>query len=319
MGSIAEILEYMEYGRQTLLKAIDGLSHREMTEVPLSYGWTVKDILAHVAGWDYRSLQILPLIVQDQAANVPGVDVELYNRQSIQAWQDKSLAEILAEIKATHRQILEFIANLDHKEIDRRHDRNGRVITIRSYVLNIMVEHERQHAAEISLWREGLDKDIEPEAVVAALQQCRTEFMQLLAQLDETAVLDRAAVGNWSISDMVGHIADWEQYMLKSARHITDEAQPRVVPLRETTAAWNEVMAAQRQKLSWAQNFQALLEVQEQVDALMATLTPADWVKRGPFPWHTDQGTLAALIAEITEHYEDHLPDLKRWLERTQA
>ena len=41
-------------------------------------------------------------------------------------------------------------------EIDKRHKRNGRTITIRSYVLDTKEEHERQHALEIEEWRKNL-------------------------------------------------------------------------------------------------------------------------------------------------------------------
>ena len=156
MSSIAEIVEYLDYGRTALLQTLEGLSEQEMTQVPIYNEWTIKDVLAHLIGWDKRVIHILPLIVADRAAEVAGVDVAAHNQQSVAAGRDKSVAELLAEIKQTHRQIIALIAAMDHTEIDRRHERNGRIITIRSYVIDIMVEHERRHAAEIELWRKQL-------------------------------------------------------------------------------------------------------------------------------------------------------------------
>lgn len=315
MGSIAEIVSELKYGRSILLESLEGLSKREMTEIPIYGDWTIKDVLAHIVGWDQRVLHTLPMILQDRASEVPGVEVEEYNQQSVAAWRDKSLAEVLAEIHTTHQQILDIITGIDHVEIDRRHERRGRIITIRSYVIDIMMEHERRHALEIEQWRKELEDAIDPSAIKADLLRRRAEFMTILDKFDEQDVLDKSAVGTWSISDLVGHIVDWEERMLKAAHHIHDPSQPAVPPAGESIADWNLIMAAKRADKSWPENYHGLRESQRAVDKFVITLKPGDWKLRGPYPWPEDQGTLAELIVNIAEHYEDHLPDITNWYE----
>ncbi|MBN1217533.1 MAG: DinB family protein [Anaerolineae bacterium] len=162
MSSIPEIISYLEFGRAELLNSIEGLSQRELTHIPIYEDWTVKDVLAHIIGWDQWILEILPLIRQNRADEIKGVNPDRFNRQTLAVWRDKPLSEVLTTIKTTHRQILDIIAGLDHVEIDMRHSRGKQTITIRSYVIDIMVEHERQHAEEIRQWREGLDRAIDP-------------------------------------------------------------------------------------------------------------------------------------------------------------
>ena len=158
MTSIPEIVEYVNFGRKSLLESIEGLSNTELTDVPFSGDWTIKDVLAHIIGWDYRIIGILPLIVAGRAEEMLRVDVEEQNRQAVAAFKDKSIAEVLAEIQETHRQVLNLLTEMDFTEIDRRHERQGRIITIRSYVIDTMIEHERHHAFEIEQWREGNDE-----------------------------------------------------------------------------------------------------------------------------------------------------------------
>jgi uncharacterized damage-inducible protein DinB len=313
METIAEVLFYVKYGRDDLLKAINGLSQREMTQLPVYGEWTVKEILAHIIGWDQRVIKILPMIVQNRANEIPGVEVESHNRQSVAAWRDRSIVEVLAEINSTHQQILDILSSIPFTEIDRRHERNGRIITIRSYVIDIMVDHERQHAAEIDLWRRGLELSIDPAAIVRTLKQSRANFMKVLDSFTETDVLDKRAVGVWSVSDLVGHVADWEQRMLDAAYHIYDPSRPLVPPLGEASADWNNILAERRAGKSWPENYRDLRETQTATDKLVETLNPGDWKLRGPYPWSDDQGTLAELATQITEHYLDHLPDLERW------
>jgi hypothetical protein len=155
MSSIPAIISYLEFGRSELLKSIEGLSRRELTQIPIYDEWTVKDVLAHVIGWDQWVLEILPLILQNRADEIAEVDAEAHNRRSVEAWRDKSVGEVLTTLKSTHQQIVDMISVIDHVEIDLRRERKDRTITIRSYVIEVMVEHERQHAVEIEQWREA--------------------------------------------------------------------------------------------------------------------------------------------------------------------
>jgi len=154
MSSINEIVSNLKFARTALLDSIKGLSCRELAAMPIyNDNWTVKDILAHFIGWDQRVIKILPLIAGDQASKVTGVNVEAQNKQAIAACKNMSCTEVLRKVHATHQQVLDILSSLDHKEIDRRHERNGRIITVRSYVVDTIAEHERQHALEITGWR----------------------------------------------------------------------------------------------------------------------------------------------------------------------
>jgi hypothetical protein len=319
MSNISAIVSGLEYSRSELLKSIEGLSQRELTETPIYEDWTIKDVLAHVIGWDRRVLQTLPLMLQNRAGEIPGVEREAYNGQSIAAWQDKSLSEVLAEIKAVHQHILSIIASTDQAEIDLRRDRNGRIITIRSYVIDIMMDHERKHAAEIRQWRRDLEQGIDPEAIRTMLDETDAGFMRLLDQVDEQAAYDKNAVNGWSINDMAGHVADWGQRMLKAAEHIYDRSRPPVPPVSETTTDWNAVLVARRADKSWPETFHYLRETRHTIKDFVARLRPGDWKLRGPYPWPHDQGTLAELIVQIGEHYTAHIPDLERWVQARQA
>jgi uncharacterized damage-inducible protein DinB len=315
MGTIAEVIEYIKFGRSTLLETIEGLSLRELTQIPVYEDWTVKDILAHIIGWDQRVVHILPLIVQDQADRIPGVEVQTYNRQSVAQWHGHSFAEVLLAFQTTRQQIIDFIAQLDYPQIDLRHERNGRIITIRSYVIQIMVDHELQHGVEIEQWRKRREQMIDGPATRHLLEIERANFMNLLDRFTrDDEVTDKRAARGWSISDMIGHIADWEQRMLKAMYHIHDPSLPAVPTVSDDSLDWNGILAARRANKSWAENYHYLRETQIETDNFIATLRPGDWRLRGPYPWPNDQGTLAELVEQIAGHYQEHLPDLERWL-----
>lgn len=310
MDSIQTIISDLEFGRAQLLKSIEGMSERELTESPIYEGWTIKDVMAHIIGWDQWVLSTLPLLVQNRSEELPEVESDEYNEKAVEAWQDNSLAEILAEIKSTHLQIMEMISRLDHVEIDLRRQRQGLVITIRSYVIDMMVEHERKHAVEIKAWRKALNEAIEPETIKATLAQNRADFWAALGGLSEAKAQDKRAINSWSIQDVVGHLADWEQLMFKAARHIHDPSCPAVPVTSQNEEEWNETMRARRAGHAWQAELDHLRLIQAALDEFISQLKPGDWRLRGPYPWPNDQGTLAELIIHAAEHYADHLPDL---------
>lgn len=301
------------------MQAIEGLSRRELTELPIYEGWTIKDVLAHVLGWDQRVLRTLPLMVQNRASEVPSVEVDEYNAVSVAAWRDRSPAELLVEVQSTHRQIVDAIAALDHKEIDTRRERHGQIITIRSYVIDVMTDHEREHAAEIEQWRRKLEQSIDPDVLISDLAHHRAAFAAAIEGLSEADRLDKTAAGTWSVKDMAGHIADWEQLMLDAARYIHDPSLPKTPLLGEADEDWNEILIAKRANNSWETDWMYLTAVQQAVDDFIARLRPGDWTLRGPYPWPKDQGTLAELVWQMRQHYTDHIPDLEKWKEQAQT
>jgi hypothetical protein len=312
MSTISEIISYLEFGRGELLKSVDGLSHQEMTQIPIFDKWTIKDLLGHIIGWDQWTLEILPLILQDRAGEISAVNPDTLNQQSVQAWREKPLSEIMNTIQTTHRQILDIIAGLDHKEIDMRHTRGEQIITIRSYVIDIMVDHERRHAEEIHLWRESLDSAINPKQIKRELDQNRARVLAAIEGLSEIDVLDKNCFGDWSVKDVVAHIAAWEGRILNGARHLLDPAQPAPRPIN-SILGWNDEMAAYHAEHSWPEVQANLIETRQELTDFLNNLQRNDWKQRGPYPWPNAQGTLAELITVIAEHDTEHIPALEQW------
>jgi hypothetical protein len=181
------------------------------------------------------------------------------------------------------------------------------------------VEHERQHAMEIEQWRETLDKSINPRQIKDDLTQNRAKILAALEGLSESDVLDKTAVGNWSVKDAIGHLADWERRMLNSARHIHNPSLPAVPPVNDSEdyLDWNEMMVAQQESCAWSEVLADLAETRQALAEFLATLAWGDWKKRGPYPWPNDQGTLAELITSIAGHDAEHLPELEKWHQET--
>jgi hypothetical protein len=241
--------------------------------------------------------------------------VETQNQRSVALFRQTPVVDVLAELEASFNQIYDIIVNLDPKEIDRRHARGGRFITIRSYVIDIMVEHERQHALDIEQWRKKLEQAIDPQEIEAKIKRSRARFLAVVTQAGPEQARDHVPAGRWSVNDLVGHLADWEQLMLQAARHIHDPSLPPA-PVPDSTKSedhLNQWMVEQRHQKAWEENVSDLQHIQTEVDTFIEGLIPGDWRLRGPFPWPDDQGTLAELLTHVAEHYDEHLVDVESW------
>ena len=156
MPSLDVIISDIKFGRSEVFKAIEGLSEVQLTEIPIYKGWSVKDVLAHLIGWDEWVINTVPLILQDRADEIPRIDPDAINRRSVAAWRDHSLVEVTVALHTSAQDVIALFSKLDYIQIDMRRERKGRIITIRSYVIDLMVDHERQHADEIKIWRKTL-------------------------------------------------------------------------------------------------------------------------------------------------------------------
>lgn len=118
----AELVTEIAAAWTKLHTALDRLTEPQMTEIRDAHGWTVKDHLVHLAAWE-RSVAVF-LQSKPRHAGLQ-VDEQLYlsgdedaiNAVIQQQRQDVSLAEVLAELRTVHGQLLSAIAPLSEDDL----------------------------------------------------------------------------------------------------------------------------------------------------------------------------------------------------------
>ena len=104
-SSMATLLGEEKTGWDELESLIEPLSP-EQAEVP-GYlpGWSVKDFLAHLAGWLSEAGRALQQIGSGTFTE-DDVDVDARNEEFVDANRDQPLPVVLAELRAAHRRML---------------------------------------------------------------------------------------------------------------------------------------------------------------------------------------------------------------------
>ena len=161
IGDIASIKEKLTSEREKLFESFAHLP-REIILRPFGDGgWSIKDILAHVAMAEainvkFAKLMVAkdePLQLQEFAAEFPDFpgtfELDKFNAWMTERWRTKSLEEILAALKETRADTLAWLDTLTPEQLERtgEHAVWGKQ-SVRG-MLRILVIHDKFHRADI--------------------------------------------------------------------------------------------------------------------------------------------------------------------------
>lgn len=155
---------------------------------------------------------------------------------------------------------------------------------------------------------------MDKQSFMQSLIEARREWEAAVARVPFERMAEPGVQGEWSLKDIIAHVAWYEREMVDMLR-------------RKTFAGsdlWNEKLDARNAAIYNEVSSQPLLEVladeQHQytdlVDELQKTPDEA-FTNSSSFPGMPADWEPAAVIASNTfEHYQEHLPDLYAWLNK---
>lgn len=106
-----QLLDRIDQRWRAFNDALDGLAEPVMLETGVVEGWSVKDVMAHVATWDGEALKALPLIMQSKRPPRYG-GVDNFNARQYETNARLSLAQARELLSSTHSRLLEFLATV---------------------------------------------------------------------------------------------------------------------------------------------------------------------------------------------------------------
>lgn len=159
------------------------------------------------------------------------------------------------------------------------------------------------------------------------LHQARERLYAAIAGLDETARATAPVYADWTVKDILAHLAAWNAEFRAAAAAILGAKPPDASHAISGAADFNEWNLQQRaatQAWSWEQ---ALAAVESELCAtadLVWQLTGADWRKRGITPWNeaaalsettaeNDTESAAVVVSYSWRHVNQHLQLIEQW------
>ncbi len=144
-----ELLKALDTEFASLLAAIDGLSDEQMTRVWFGE-WSVRDILAHIAGWQREMAGAFQRIARGERPAPEGVDysdTDAWNARFAAAQRSTAPAAMVEELKASK----EAFAAAARQVPEDRFEEGRAAFRI---LHNAGIDHYREHYPPIREWRE---------------------------------------------------------------------------------------------------------------------------------------------------------------------
>lgn len=153
----AFLIERLSYTREGLEAALaDAPTDREIYK-----GWTIKQLMDHIAGWDDVIIEAL----QTHAHNEPVKPTVLrginaYNAQTTTSRESLSLEQSRSEFHTTRLALIQALNELPDEKFNAAltfpWGESGTV----AYLIEIFVEHEEHHGSHVRQWLKNPDEVI---------------------------------------------------------------------------------------------------------------------------------------------------------------
>lgn len=115
------LISEMQRVRSELLTEVAALSRRERDTVFLGI-WSVRDLLAHLAGWDFANLDAAKSIL---AGKLPSFyeyrdrDWQTYNALLVKKYRRDNFRELLATLKQSQKKLVAYVQTIPPEDFNR--------------------------------------------------------------------------------------------------------------------------------------------------------------------------------------------------------
>ena len=147
---------------------------------------------------------------------------------------------------------------------------------------------------------------------LAELSRTRDALLAAISGLDESALDRKGVVGDWSIKNVLAHIAAWEAWVVQALpARMTTGATPEDFRQRaEDEDRFNAEEVAEREELTPDEQLMELERTRAELLAYVGGLDAAALARKQP--WDSWAGTLPEyLLAALCDHEAEHVETLR--------
>jgi hypothetical protein len=147
-----QILSSLVEVRQNILAEASGLSDIQRDQIFLGI-WSVKDLLAHLAGWDHTNLDAVKSILEGKVPSFyehHGRDWQSYNAILVKKYKRDFFKALLAIVKKSQEKLIEFLQLIPPEKFNKDFNVRfrGYEVTIQR-LLEAEVKDEHTHLQQI--------------------------------------------------------------------------------------------------------------------------------------------------------------------------
>ncbi|MBK8900950.1 MAG: DinB family protein [Anaerolineaceae bacterium] len=310
--------------RAGLFAVLLGLSEAQLTEGEPLPGWTVKDLLAHVAFWDGFHTNRMQVVADGRIHEIREIgddaDMAAFNARLLADQKTMSLEQAIAMLLKERSGFLQMLKRLSDMELQSQIRLPWGWRTYMRVWARWRYQHDAEHAQHIQAWRDDLPREEKrhdgPNYLLRALlKACRKEFLALLPLVPEAEWTSRPVCGVWTMKDLVGHLTAWAEVGCQGVAQALAGEMPSFEPIPDFNA-WNMEQAAPRASLPWDTIWEAYEKVYQTLLAGLDSLSDAQLALEFTTPWKT-QISLYRWFTIWPLHEREHAIDVRHALNLT--
>jgi hypothetical protein len=160
---------------------------------------------------------------------------------------------------------------------------------------------------------------------VATLEELRSEVLELLARVPEgERTRPGLGGGEWSVKDLLGHLAFWQELALEAIDAWRREERPRVEAYFEADAAGIDAANAEDNARKAAWDYEDVRGGYDETHAALVdaigSMDDQAWARKAPYPAErrdrmvTLLGSVLGAPKRPFGHASAHLPDLEAFV-----
>lgn len=151
-----KIISGLVAARRRILDAASSLPRAQQDEVFLGI-WSVKDLLAHLVGWDFANIEAAQALL---AGRTPAFyshydrDWKTFNARLVAEYKKDNFADFLSSVEDSHQKLIDFLKTIPAEEFDR--DRGVRFKGYKITIANILeteIRDEGEHHRQLRDWQ----------------------------------------------------------------------------------------------------------------------------------------------------------------------
>jgi uncharacterized damage-inducible protein DinB len=251
---------------------------------------TIKDLLAHIAGWDELFADRMERVIAGQMNTIVSVGLDEHNAALAEARRDWSLEQAIDAFTGERARCLAVLervpTDLFHQWLYLPWDRTE----IRTWT-EWRGSHDRSHAWEIERWRRRAKpaRGITPRPLLmAAFAAARAELLATAALVPAAERASRSLGNGWTLKDKLGHLADWDRWAADVLGDVAAGREPQLDPTVDPENdfdGWNAAHRAARQDQPWEEVWRDFHAARAALTAVLAALDGAALHRPFASPW----------------------------------
>lgn len=150
-----DLIQHFENSRAKMIAHLNEIDKNRKV-YPL---WTIREILAHLSGWDDATIAFIRAIIAGEAPATPAMrGIDVYNTETVATREGLSYDHIYREYIETRKVLLDLIRAMPEEKITQKFilpwGGEGSLMDI----VNIFGPHEGEHAEDVRKLMEELSK-----------------------------------------------------------------------------------------------------------------------------------------------------------------